>query len=99
MRTEVDVRLTETTHRAGDLLESAREARGRWVEERTKRLHVRFCLVGRVGIEPTTNGLKVLPIPCPDLFFYYLPGRPLQLMHDSARRCGTDLRKTYASRL
>ena len=46
-----------------------------------------LILAGRVGIEPTTNGLKVSVGFCAVFVFKHLPGRPLlncRTMHNDA---------------
>ena len=55
-----------------------------------------FGLVGRAGLEPATNGLKVRILKSTARSFNHLPGHPLHSLHDYSRLSATDSRKTHA---
>jgi len=53
-------------------------------------------MVGRVGFEPTTNGLKVQNGEYNDLYINELPGRPMRRLQYCAQLCITESRKNHA---
>ena len=53
-------------------------------------------MVGRVGFEPTTNGLKVQNGKNNGLYINELLGRPMHRLQYCAQLCTTDSRKNHA---